>query len=72
MAYPGDVAALLGQVDADVRAFELTKNPYFRSLALQRAAQPNFPIALVPNDTGKDLFSFTDAAAAGNDRLFGR
>jgi hypothetical protein len=64
--YSGDVAALLGRVDADVRAYELSKDPYFRSLALQRAAQPDFPIALVPPETAKDLFAFTDAARLGS------
>ena len=60
--YPGDAQALLAQVDADVRAFTVSKNPYYRSLALQRAAQPEFPIALVAPETAKDLFAFTDAA----------
>jgi hypothetical protein len=63
--YPGDVQALLGRVDADVRAYDLTRDPYYRSLALQRAAQPDFPIALVPPETAKDLSAFTDAARLG-------
>jgi hypothetical protein len=63
--YPGDVQALLSQVDADVRAYGLTKEPYYRSLALARAAQPNFPVALVPPETAKDLNAFTDAARLG-------
>jgi hypothetical protein len=64
-SYPGDVQALLGQVDADVRAFGLTKDSYYRSQALARAAQPVFPIALVPPDTAKELATFTDAARLG-------
>jgi len=63
--YSGDVEALLDQVDADVRAYAMSKDGYYRSLALQRAAQPNFPIALVAPDTAKDLFAFTDAARLG-------
>lgn len=63
--YADDAQALLSQVDADVRAYTLSKNPYYRSLALQRAAQPNFPIALVPPETAKDLFSFAAAARLG-------
>lgn len=63
--YPGDVQALLGRVDADVRAYGLSKDPYYRSLALQRAAQPDFPIALVAPETAKDLNAFTDAARLG-------
>jgi hypothetical protein len=64
--YPGDVAALLGRVDADVRAYGLSRDPYYRSLALQRAAQADFPIALVAPETAKDLDAFTDAARLGS------
>jgi hypothetical protein len=63
--YSADVQALLGQVDADVRAYGVSRDPYYRSLALQRAAQPNFPIALVAPETAKDLNAFTDAARLG-------
>jgi hypothetical protein len=64
-AYAGDTQALLAQVDADVRAYELSKDAYYRSLALQRAAQPSFPIALVPPETEKDLSVYADAARLG-------
>jgi len=60
--YPGDVQALLGQVDADLRAYELTGQDVWRALALGRAAQPQFPIATVPPDLGKVLFPMVDAA----------
>jgi hypothetical protein len=63
--YPNDGQALLTQVDADVRAFTLSKDPYYRSLALQRAAQPDFPIALVAPETAKELSTYTDAARLG-------
>jgi hypothetical protein len=63
--YAGDVQALLGRVDADVRAYGLSKDPYYRSLALQRAAQPDFPIALVGPETVADLNAFVDAARLG-------
>lgn len=63
--YPGDVQALLAQVDADVRAYTFSKDGYYRSLALQRAAQANYPIGLVAPETAKDLFAFTDAARLG-------
>ncbi len=62
VAYPGDVQALLGQVDADLRAYNLTQNVRWRSIALHRAAQPEFPIASVPEDLGKVLFPMVDAA----------
>ncbi len=60
--YPGDVQALLGQVDADLRAYNLTGDTTWRALALQRAAQPTFPIASVPQDLGRVLFPMVDAA----------
>ena len=59
-AYPDDAGALVDQVDADLRAFAITKDPRYRSLALLRAGQPRFPIALVPPDTATPLW-----AAAG-------
>ena len=61
-AYPGDVQALLGQVDADLRAFNLTHDPVWRALAIGRAAQPTFPIGSVPQDLGRVLFPLVDAA----------
>jgi hypothetical protein len=64
--YPGDVQALLGRVDADVRAYGLSRDSYYRSLAMQRASQPDFPIALVPPETGKDLNTFVDGARLGS------
>jgi hypothetical protein len=61
-AYPGDVQALLGEVDADLRAYNLTDDKNYRELALQRAAQPQFPIASVPTDLSRVLFPMVDAA----------
>jgi hypothetical protein len=61
-AAPNDVEALLDQVDADLRAYLITKDERYRSLALGRAALPAFPIALVPDDMGTILWA--DAAAA--------
>jgi hypothetical protein len=63
--YPNDVQALLGQVDADLRAYNLTRNTDWRQLALQRAAQATFPIALVPQDFAKVFFPIVDAARSG-------
>ncbi len=61
-AYPGDVQALLGQVDADLRAYNLTHDPAWRALAIGRAAQATFPIGSVPQDLGRMLFPIVDAA----------
>ncbi|MFN2459531.1 MAG: hypothetical protein ABR591_02390 [Candidatus Velthaea sp.] len=64
-AYPGDVEALLDQVDADIRAYKITKDVHYRSLALHRAAQPSFPVGSIPDDIGKDLFAYGEAARIG-------
>ena len=58
---PGDVQALLGQVEADIRAYNLTQDVRWRT-ALERATQPAFPIASVPQDFGKVFFPIVDAA----------
>ncbi len=60
--YPNDVQALLGQVEADLRAYNLTHDTAWRALALGRAAQATFPIAAVPQDLGRVLFPLVDAA----------
>jgi SAM-dependent methyltransferase len=64
-AAPNDVEALLEQVDADLRAYLITTDTHYRSLALLRAAQPGFPIGLVPDDTGKPLWAAAEAARSG-------
>lgn len=62
-AYPGDVDALLIQVEADWRAWLLTRDPRWRSLALSRAAAQNFPVAHLPTSWGNELVNAADAAS---------
>jgi hypothetical protein len=62
VAYPGDIEALVNQVDADLRAYNLTQDTRWRTIALSRASQPSFPIGSVPTDLGKVLFPMVDAA----------
>ena len=64
-AAPNDVEALIEQVDADLRAYLITKDDRYRTLALVRAAQPAFPIALVSDNMGKPLWEFAQAARNG-------
>ncbi|GAC1419740.1 MAG: hypothetical protein NVSMB64_28990 [Candidatus Velthaea sp.] len=64
-AFPSDAEALLDQVDADLRGFKITKDVRYRSLAIQRAAQPAFPIGIVPEEIAKDLLAYAQAARAG-------
>src|ERR1700681_2440143 len=61
-AYPDDVQALLGQVEADFRAYNLTGDVHWRAVALVRATQATFPIGSVPPEFGKVFFPIVDAA----------
>lgn len=65
-SYPNNVDALLLQVEADWRAWLLTHDPTWRSLALQRAAMPAFPVAHLPTNWGNELL--TAANNASTDR----
>ncbi len=64
--YPRDVDALLTQVEADWRGWLLTHDDAWRSLALQRAAAPDFPVAHLPTTWGNDLVASANAASAAN------
>jgi hypothetical protein len=64
--YPGDVDALLVQVEADWRAWLITHDPAWRSLALARAAAPSFPIAHLPTSWGNEFVNM--ASGASTDR----
>jgi hypothetical protein len=61
--YPGDVDPLLIQVEADWRAWLLTQNRAWLSLALQRAAAPNFPIAHLPTNWGNELVNVASSVS---------
>ncbi len=58
--YPGDIDALLIQVEADWRAWLLTHDPAWRSLALARAAAPTFPVAHLPTSWGNEFVRAAD------------
>jgi len=64
-AYPHDTDALNTQVEADWRAWVLTKDPKWRALALQRVAQPYFPAGNLPGSFGEDLITTARSAKAG-------
>ena len=63
--YPRDADALIGQVDADLRAYALTHDTNYRAIALARAGQPLFPIGIVTGHTGSELFTAARSAVAG-------
>ncbi len=62
-AYPGDTDALLIQVEADWRAWLLTRNPSWRALAFSRAAAPSFPVAHLPTTWGNELVNAANVAS---------
>lgn len=64
--YPRDVDALLAQVEANWRGWVLTRDAAWRSLALQRAAAPDFPVAHLPTTWGNDLVAAANAASTEN------
>ena len=64
-AYPNDAEALVEFADANMRAYLITKDPSYRSQALLAAAQPVFPIALVPDDGSSVLWGAARDARNG-------
>ncbi|MGC1380593.1 MAG: hypothetical protein WA814_06170 [Candidatus Baltobacteraceae bacterium] len=66
-AYPRDTDATLVQTEAAWRGWLLTHDPSWRSLALQRAAAPNFPVAHLPTTWGNELVAAAQAASPGRD-----
>jgi hypothetical protein len=65
--YPTDVDAVLQQLEADWRAWLLTGDKAWRSLAFQRAAQPDFPVSHLPTTYGNEVVNSAQAAADGGD-----
>lgn len=61
--YPGDTDALLMRVEADWRGWLLTHDTQWRSLALARAAQSNFPVAHLPTTWGNELVAAANQAS---------
>lgn len=64
--YPRDVDALMQQVEANWRGWLLTRDPVWRSLALQRVAAPDFPVAHLPTSWGNELVAAANAATPGS------
>ncbi len=62
--YHRDPETLLLQVDTEVRAYNLTKDAKYRSLALEHVAAPEFPVAKLPDPPGVEILSWADAATA--------
>jgi hypothetical protein len=60
-----DPDALIAQADTDVRAYYLTKDPSYRSIALGRVAEESFPIAKLPDPPGVQIVTWANSAVAG-------
>ncbi|MGZ3504529.1 MAG: hypothetical protein ACXWNK_18820 [Vulcanimicrobiaceae bacterium] len=65
--YGRDSDARLQQVEADWRGFLITKDSSWRSLAFQRANDPNFPVANLPTTWGPEFVNALRNATAGAD-----
>jgi hypothetical protein len=65
--YPHDTNAKLLRVEANWRGWLITHDASWRSLALQRAAQSDFPIGNIPTSWGPGFLHAVQAAAAGED-----
>lgn len=66
-SFPRDVDAQLEVVEANWRAWLLTHDTSWRSLALSRAALPDFPLAHLPTTYGNEFITSAKSAAAGVD-----
>lgn len=64
--YPADVDTRLATLEANWRAWLLTGDRSWRSLALQKAAAPNFPLAHLPTTYGPEFVRAVELAQAGN------
>jgi hypothetical protein len=63
--YPHDANALLLRVEANWRGWLITHDPSWRSLALERANSPDFPLADLPSTWGPAFLNAIHNAAAG-------
>ncbi|MBC5798779.1 MAG: hypothetical protein GIX03_10700 [Candidatus Eremiobacteraeota bacterium] len=61
-AFHGDPDAQTQLLIADVRAYNLTKDPQYRSLLLQHAAAPGAPLTRVPDPEYGQLFAIAASA----------
>jgi hypothetical protein len=63
--YPRDVDAQMMQLEADWRGWLITGDAHWRSLAFQRAARADFPVANLPTTYGNAFVTETRSAKAG-------
>lgn len=63
--YHGDRHAVIAEIDTEARAYDLTKDPAYRSAALRSVAEPSFPIDSLPDPPGVDVVTWANSAVAG-------
>jgi hypothetical protein len=68
-AFPGDADAGVQAIVANIRAYNLTHDPVYRSGALERAAKIGTPVGRLPDVELAELVGMIDAAP-GNDPSF--
>ncbi|MDQ2865662.1 MAG: hypothetical protein M3R51_05500 [Candidatus Eremiobacteraeota bacterium] len=66
-SYPHDTDASLEPVEADWRGWLLTHDASWRSLAFERAAQSDFPLAHIPTTYGPEFIAAVQSASSGGD-----
>jgi hypothetical protein len=64
-AYPANTDARLQTLEANWRAWLLTGDPSWRSLAFEKAAASNFPLANLPTTYGPEFVGAVEQAQAG-------
>ena len=65
-AYPADVDTRLQTLEANWRGWVLTGDRSWRSVAFEKAAQNDFPIAHLPTTYGPEFLRAVEIADAGN------
>ncbi len=63
-SFPGDGDARVVQLVADVRCYNLTNDPDYRSLMLEHAADPSTPLVRVPDPEYTRMFALAQSALA--------
>ncbi|MGP6157099.1 MAG: hypothetical protein ACLPYS_06250 [Vulcanimicrobiaceae bacterium] len=64
-AFGGDGDARVMQIIADVRAYNLTSDPEYRSMLLEHSADPSTPLVRVPDPEYAQMFAIAQSALAG-------
>jgi hypothetical protein len=64
-AFPHDPDAVTALLVADVRAYDLTKDPAYRSALLQHAAAPGAPLVRVPDPEYGEMLTLAQDALSG-------